>query len=157
MRCVPERPVSTTFFTLIGSFVAGPFIGLRLGLYLAPDSELAQVASTFAFPLAFCAGLVFWLGLGVASVILGALPNLLRGKRPPAAHLDASQALVPPGYGSFVVFSVLGAGAAGVCVGLLSQASLPTALACYGAAGTLYGVALRTLAHHGYLPFPEPS
>ena len=97
------------------------------------------------------------MGLGVVSVVLGGLRNLLLGRVPPVADWDASSALVPPGYGSFVVVSLLASGGAGLLVALLSQTGLAPALAWYGACGAAYGCALWTLAHHGYLPFPEPE
>lgn len=157
MRSVPERPVLVTFGVLVGSFAAGPLLGLQLGATCAPDSDLGQVASVFAFPLAFFAGLLFWLGLGVLTVIVGALGNLLRGRIPSAASLDASEALVPPGYASFVVFSVVLAATAGIIVGLLSSIAVVSALAVYAICGAAYGLLLWLLAHHGYLPFPEPG
>ncbi|NNL68153.1 MAG: hypothetical protein HKP30_18025 [Myxococcales bacterium] len=157
MRSVPHRSVGSTLLVLIGCLVAGPFLGLGLSGRLAPDSSVAQLVSLFAFPLAFFAGLLFWLGFGVVAVVLGALANLLRGRWPAAADLDGSEALVPPGYGSFVLFSLLTTGLAGLVVGLLSDASLVSALSLYAASGAGYGFGLRWLAHHGYLPFPEPG
>lgn len=157
MRSVPERPVLLSFCVFMGAFVFGPFLGIQLGGHFAPDSELAQVASVFAFPLAFFAGLLFWMGLGVFTVVLGALRNLLRGRLPKAEGLEPSRALVPPGYGSFVVFSLLSTAAAGLLAGAFSDASVAVTLPAYAAAGAVYGLSLWLLAHHGYLPFPEPA
>ena len=156
MRSVPERPALLTLLVLFGCFVAGPVLGLQLGARFSPDSELGQLASTFAFPLAFFAGLLLWLGLGVATVLFGGLRNLLLG-RPRAQGLAHTEALVPPGYGAFVVVSVLVAGGAGLLVWLLSDAGFLVTLSSYAGAGGLYGLALYGLAHHGYLPFPEPA
>lgn len=158
MRTVPQRPTVLTFLVLIGTFVAGPLLGLRLGAGFAPDSEVAQMASVFAFALAFLAGHCFWFGFALLTIVPGALRSLLRGRLPRApADLTGSRVLVPPGYRSFVVFSVLASGAAGLCVGLFSEASFVSMLAAYGACGGLCGLTLSVLAHHGYLPFPEPA
>ena len=157
MRSVPERPAILTLAVLLGCFVVGPFLGLRLGSAMAPDSELAQVASVFAFPLAFFAGLLFWLGLGVVTVLVGGVWNLVRGRIPSADSLDPTETLVPPGYGSFPLFSILFCGVSGLLVALVSPVPLLSAVAVYGGAGAAYGLLLWLLAHHGYLPFPEPS
>lgn len=157
MRSVPARSVWLTVMVLMGSFIAGPLLGAALGERFAPDSVLAQFVSFFVFPIAFVAGVGFWLGLGVLAVVSGALFNLLRGRRPAIVELAASDTLVPPGYGAFVVFSVMASGSAGLLIGLLSEAALLSTVAAYTIWGAMYGVALWLLAHHGYLPFPEPE
>ena len=157
MRSVPERPAILTLGVLIGAFVAGPFLGLQLGQAMAPDSELAQVASVFAFPLAFFAGLLFWLGLGVVTVLVGGIWNLVRGRIPSADSLDTTETIVPPGYGSFPAFSILFCCVSGLVVALASPLSVVSAVAAYAASGAAYGFLLWLLAHHGYLPFPEPA
>ena len=157
MRTVPERPAIVTFLVLFACFLGSPFLGFFLGQRFAPGSDVAQLASIFAFPLSFFGGLVLWLGLGVLAVVWKGLRSLFRGRAPRAARVGKSEVLVPPGYGSFVFLSLLFCGLAGLMVGLLSSTSVLEALAVYCAAGAFYGFALRLLAHHGYLPFPEPE
>lgn len=157
MRAVPERPTGLTLGALIGSFVVGPFAGLQLGAYFAPGSELAQAASVLAFPAALFAGLAYWFGFGVVAVVIGALANLVRGRIPAAADLTTAEALVPPGYGAFVFFSVAFCSGAALLAWLLSDATLLQTLCVYAATGGVYGFGLWTLAHNGYLPFPEPG
>ena len=54
--------------------------------------------------------------------------------------------------------SVLLACAAGCVVAAASeQTGIGVAVAAYALAGGVYGGALWWLAHHGYLPFPEPQ
>ena len=157
MRAVPERPGGLTLGVLIGSFVFGPLVGLQLGAHFAPASELAQAATVFAFPAALFAGLAYWFGFGVVAVVIGALANLVRGRLPSPADLTTAEALVPPGYGAFVFFAVAFCSGAGLLAWLLSDAPFLQTLCAYAATGGVYGSGLRWLAHHGYLPFPEPA
>jgi len=157
MRTVPERPALLTFGVLIAAMVAGPLLGLQIGQRVAPDSEFAQSAGMLAFPLAFLGGLLLWMGIGIVRVVWAALRNLARGGRPAAVRLERGRALVPPGYGAFVALSLLLPGAAGLVAGLASEAAVLTTVPTYTVAGAAYGGALWWLAHHGYLPFPEPE
>lgn len=157
MRVVPERSTGATFFVLIGAFVSGPFLGLQLGAHLVADSELAQVLSVMVFPLSFFLGLVFWMGFGIFRVVLGAIRSLLRGGPLAAARLETDQTLVPPGYGAFVVIALVLTTLAGTIASVVSAASVLVAVPVYAAVGGSYGLALWWLAHHGYLPFPEPQ
>jgi len=156
MRSVPTRPPGVLLLVVITSFVTGPVIGLLLGQSFASSSELAQVLSVFVFPLAFAAGLCFWFGLGVLRVIVGGVWNLLRGRVGMNA-LDRDAVLVPPGYGAFLPLSVLGAGFAGLVTAVATATPWTLAIPIYAASGATYGYTLRQLAHHGYLPFPEPE
>jgi len=142
---------------LILSFLIGPVLGLGLSQAMAPGSQLAWVASTSAFAIAFLSGLLAWLGLGVAAVIFSGLGNFMRGRTDAAGSSGPADALVPPGYGAFVVLSLLFCSFAGAVVGIGSDASLFATLALYGFTGVGYGFALWLLAHYGYLPFPEPQ
>jgi hypothetical protein len=137
--------------------LAGPLLGLGIGERVAPDSDFAQSVGMLAFPLAFFGGLLLWMGIGIVRVVWAALRNLSRGGRPAAVRLERGQALVPPGYGAFVALSLLLPGAAGLLAGLASEAAVLTAVPAYTIAGGAYGATLWWLAHHGYLPFPEPE
>jgi hypothetical protein len=154
---VPERPVALGVASLVGALLAGPVLGNGLASWLAPGSHVAQVAGFAAFPLAFALGMVSWLGLGVAAVVVTALRQLVRGRLPQAPPDAAERLAVPPGHAAFVVWSASLATLAGVVVGLASSASVVGAVAVFAAAGLAYGIALRALARHGYLPFPEPG
>lgn len=157
MRLVPERPASLQILTVFGGLLLGPWAALRTGLYLAPESDLVHTASVLGFALVFVGGTLFWAGLGIATVVLGGLWNLVRGRRPGPASLGTSDRIVPPGYRAY---PVLGCGA-GLLVGLLAGAvtDLPirTAAAVWALLGLVYGGLLWAAAHHGYLPFPEPE
>ena len=157
MRCAPERPMFVTIGVLILSFFVGPLLGLGLSQALAPGSQLAWMASTVAFAVAFLSGLLAWLGLGVSAVIFSGLGNFMRERIDASVKSGPADALVPPGYGAFVVLSVVSAGFAGVVVGIASDTSLLAVVGLYGFVGVGYGLALWLLAHHGYLPFPEPQ
>ena len=157
MRSVPERNPGLTLLVLIGVFFVGPFLGMGLADRLAPDSELSQLVSALAFIGVLLGGLLFWFGWGVAAVVVGGLWRLVRGKVPKAADFDRGAALVLPGYGAFVTLSLLLPGAAGLLVSGVGEASLLLVIGCYLGVGAAYGGALWWLAHHGYLPFPEPQ
>lgn len=157
MRTVPERPALLTFGVLIAAMMAGPFLGLQIGERVAPDSDFAQSVGMLAFPLTFFGGLFLWMGIGIVRVVWAALRNLARGGPPRAVRLERGQALVPPGYGAFVALSLLLPGGAGLLAGLASDAAVLTTVPTYAMAGGAYGAALWWLAHHGYLPFPEPE
>ena len=103
MRCAPERPLFVTIGVLILSFVVGPLLGLALCQTLAPGSQLAWIASTSAFPIAFLSGLLAWLGLGVSAVIFSGFGNYVRDRLQASGTSGPADALVPPGYGAFVV------------------------------------------------------
>jgi hypothetical protein len=154
---VPRRSPALALVGVFGAFAAGPALGVFVAHWTAPGSELAQLVSPLAFALAFAGGLVSWFGIGVVSVVGSALVALLRGRwgrrRTPAAKVS-----VPPGYGAFLPVAMGFGLVAGVVAGLVPQASsfwLPCA--AHLVAGALYGGALRALARHGVLPFPEPE
>jgi hypothetical protein len=157
MRVVPERSTGATFFVLIGAFVSGPVLGLQLGAHLFADSEIARVLSVMVFPLSFFLGLAFWMGFGIFRVVLAALRNLLRGGPPAAARLETTQTLVPPGYGAFVVIPLVLTTLAGMIASVVSATSAWSAVPACAGFGGAYGLTLWWLAHHGYLPFPEPQ
>jgi hypothetical protein len=157
VRWVPKRSVAASLAALLGAFFAAPAIGLALAMTVAPESRAAEIASFLAFPAALFLGLVAWLGVGVASVVLAAVGALLRGRLPAAPAEGADRVAVPPGHAAFVVCSVALAVFAGIVAGLTSTASFAAATAVYGGAGLGYGWSLRALARHGYLPFPEPE
>jgi len=159
--CLPTAPSRNPFVILasvFASFVGGPALGVAVAHWSAPGSELAQFVSPLAFALAFVAGLMLWFGLGVFSVLADALYRLLRGRWRVRRPSPPATEFVPPGYGAFLPVA-LGFGLlAGVVAGLVPQStSFWSSCATHVAAGAAYGGLLRSLARHGYLPFPEPS
>jgi len=157
MRTVPERPVLATFGVMVVALFSGPFLGLVLGRQVAADSDLAQAVTVLAFPIAFFLGLLFWMGLGIVKMVFTAIRILLGGRLPASADTDKSETLVPPGYGSFVVVSIIATAGAGLVTAMASEATAAVTLPVYVLAGAGYGGALWWLAHSGYLPFPEPA
>jgi hypothetical protein len=155
---VPSRSPALILMSAFASFAGGPALGCFVADWAAPGSELAQLVSPLAFTLAFVGGLMLWLGIGVLSVVSGALYRLVRGHRHWRLRSPSATAFVPPGYGLFLPLA-LGFGlAAGVVAGLVPQAiSFWLSCAAHLIAGAAYGGALRALARHGYLPFTEPS
>ena len=156
MRTVPERSPWLVFACSALCLVSGPLLGSTLARSAAPASETAQFVSPVAFFLAFLGGVLIWFAFGVVGLVGGGLWRLLRRGLP--SRLDASSELVPPGYGAFVPMGVLLGAVAGVWAALTSDGgSLAWIGGLHLVVGALYGLALRALAHHGYLPFPEPS
>ncbi len=156
MNDVPTRTAGQHFATLIGAFVVGPLLGLGLGEWLAPDTTLAQLVSIWIFPLIFFAGHLWWLGSGVASVIVGAVVGLIRGRRRPGPP-PAGTTPVPSGYGAFRILGALLGATAGALVSVSSDVGLGLAVLLHGAFGLAYGIVLSRLASLGFLPFPEPA
>lgn len=157
MRTVPPRPPLLRLATACGALVAGPLMGVQLGRGIAPGSEVAEVVGVLAFAIPFLGGLLLWLGTGVLAVALSALRSLLRGRPPGPPGLRPGDLLVPPGYRWFPVLAGVSSAAGGLLVAAASSATLLAALVGYLGLGLAYGLALQTLAHHGYLPFPEPE
>lgn len=157
MRTVPQRFFGVQVLVLFGGFLAGPLLGICLGGWAAPESEVVQTVGFFAFGLVFFLGTVSWMGLGVVTVVVSGLWRLLRGKRPGPEGLSASDQLVPAGYGAYAALGVVGGLLCGLVAGLLTEAGLLGAVGLWTGAGAAYGVALSLAAHHGWLPFPEPD
>jgi len=157
MRTVPRRSEWTCCLVLIASFLAGPFLGLSLGGWLAADSELAQIVSTLTFPASFFLGMLLWMGVGIVRLAFGTLVALLRGRLPEGAVSSRAETCVPPGYGAFAVLTP-SLNLIPACVAaLFSEATFMLAVASYLLMGIAYGGSLWWLAHHGYLAFPEPA
>lgn len=157
MRVVPERAAWTQLATVFGGFLVGPYLGLKTALFLTPDSDLVQTVSVFAFALVFVGGVLLWMGIGVLTVVASALIKLVRGRMPGPTSLEAKNRIVPSGYRSFVVLGVLLGGVVGVLAGLATDLSVWMGGGVWSLVGFGYGYALRTAAHYGYLPFPEPE
>ncbi len=156
MRTVPERSPWLVFLASAGCLVSGPLLGALLARGAAPGSETAQFVSPVLFFLAFLAGVLLWFAVGVAGLVGGGLWRLLRGRIP--SKLDSSEELVPPGYGAFVpVGAGLGLVAGAIAAFTSETGSVFWICGAHLLAGIAYGAGLRALAHHGYLPFPEPS
>ncbi|MCA9503140.1 MAG: hypothetical protein KC616_08650 [Myxococcales bacterium] len=154
MRFVPHRSAPSQLLAVFGSFAAGPIVGIRLADALAPDSTVAQLAAALGFCLTFVGGLLLWFGLG----LFGIVRTMWRRRGGRVQRADGVKGvLVPPGYRSFVVLGLLLPPTTGLLVGLLSTSPLLLCMAIFTMAGLLYGICLRALAHHGYLPFPEPE
>jgi len=156
MRSVPPRSVGLSLLAVTVVFIGGPALGATLGEWIAPESPLAQVIGFVAFALAFFLGITMWVGLGVFMVVIKGLWALLRGRLPSGAHIPTDHLLIPPGYGAFWLSCGLCSLVAGGAAWLLSDASFSTAVGGYLLAGAAYAFVCRTLAHHGYIPFPEP-
>lgn len=158
MPSVPARSPALVVATVFASFAGGPALGMVVAQGVAPGSELAQGVSPLAFVLTFVGGMLLWFGVGAVTWVGGAIRRLFRGRRPGDRSPSSDRVIVPPGYGAFLPLA-LGFGLlAGVVAGLVPQASsFWLALGAHLAAGAVYGGALRALARHGYLPFPEPA
>lgn len=157
MRVVPERSPWLQIATVFGGFLIGPLAALRLSQALVPESDLLQTASTFGFALVFVGGTLLWTGIGLVTVVVGGLWNLLRGRVPGPKGLRSCDRIVPPGYRAFIVLGVAFGLVLGLLAGLATAFSVPAAVAIWTAAGLAYGVVLWMAAHHGYLPFLEPE
>ena len=140
---------------MFGSFAAGPLLGLVLGRAFAPESFAADVAGTFALPLAFLAGMVAWFGLGFAQAIFRLIAWLIRRESREALRARAGE--IPSGYGAFVPISTAAGAAAGLVTGIAAPGSFALPSLAWLVTGAAYGLALRRLAALGYLPFPEPE
>ncbi|HSM03404.1 MAG TPA: hypothetical protein VK858_02230 [Longimicrobiales bacterium] len=154
---VPRRSLWLQLGTWFGGLLLGPWVALRLGAALAPGSDLVQLGSVFGFAGIFAGGLLLWMGIGVLTVVIAGIRQLVRGRRPGVQGLGASEALVPRGYRSFFVLGVLLGAGTGFLAGVFGAPSIATGLLAWGLAGTAYGALLWAAAHQGYLPFPEPE
>ena len=157
MRVVPQRSMWVQVAVWFGSFLLGPLTALRLSTATAPDSDLVQIAAVLGFALVFAGGLLLWMGLGVAMVVLRAVRNLVRGKLPGSDIVDPSGTMVPGGYRSFIVLGASVGLLLGLFSSLLTSLSAAAAVGVWLLAGSTYGTLLWLAAHHGFLPFPEPE
>lgn len=157
MRIVPHRSPWAQMGTVLGGFLIGPYLALQLARALAPGSELIQTVSLFAFALVFAGGVVLWMGIGIVVVAASFFWKLLRGVSPRSGAPAPNDRIAPPGYRVFVLLGVLLGGAVGLLAGLVTDLSIVTAGAVWGAAGLGYGTLLWAAAHHGYLPFLDPE
>jgi hypothetical protein len=149
MRRVPERSPWLQLATVFGAFLLGPWAGLQTGLLLAPQSDVVQTVSVFAFALVFLGGTLVWTGVGIASVVLGGLWNLVRGRWPGPASLQPSDRFVPPGYRAYIVLGCGAGGAVGLLAGIVTGLTIFEAAAAWTVVGALYGLLLWAAAHHG--------
>ena len=158
MPSVPSRRPALILVSVFASFAGGPVLGSFVAHMAAPGSELAQIVSPLAFALAFVGGLMLWFGIGFLSVVGNALDRLLRGRWRSRTPSPTGTEFVPPGYGAFLPLA-LGSGLlAGMVAGLVPESrSFWLSCAAHLTVGAAYGGALRSLARHGYLPFPEPA
>jgi hypothetical protein len=157
MRVIPERSPWAQLAAVVAGFFVGPFSGLRLALWLAPDSDLVQTVSVFAFASVFVGGMLVWMGLGLVVVVVSGLANLVRGRRPGPPSLRSGDRIVPPGYRSFVILGFLLGCATGLLAGLATGLSVGAAVLAWASVGIGYGLLLSAAAHFGLLPFPEPE
>ncbi len=154
MHTVPQRSAFLQLMAVFGAFVGGPVAGITLAASLAPDSSLVPPIAAFAFALAFVLGLVLWFGAGVFSL---ARASWRRRNRPSSRRALPAGVEVPPGYRGFVWLGLALPMLAGACVGAASDHGFLRCIAAFSIAGLAYGLAVSKLAHHGYLPFPEPE
>lgn len=142
---------------MFGAFLLGPLGGLRLGMALAPGSDLVQTLSVFAMAAVFVGGTLLWMGLGIAVVVAKGLWSLMRLRRPGPPGLTAAEEPVPPGYAAYPLLGVSIGGTVGLVAGVATPLPVITAIGAWLALGIVYGGALGAAAHHGWLPFPEPE
>lgn len=154
MRTVPERSNAVRIVTILVAIFAGPAVANFVAPTLSPGSALVEFFAPFSFAFVLVAGIFFWIGLGIVTVLSGGLIQMARGQRS-ELRVEEGDRLVPPGYVAFVVLGGLVGGVLGVAGGLLSDAGIVPSLAGWLALGLGYGGALWLAAHHGYLPFPE--
>lgn len=76
---VPRCSLARGLAASAGAAFDGPLLGVGLASLVAPGSDEAGLASFFAFGGAFVLGMLSWLGLGVAAVVLAALLAILAG------------------------------------------------------------------------------
>lgn len=157
LRIVPERPLVVQVASVVGGFAAGPLLAMAVGAAVAPSGGGGATLGVFGFVGTFLAGLLLWMGLGIVTVVGRFLVGLARRRLPDSPAADGSERLVPTGYGAFLVLGVMAGMGTGVVAGLATSAPFARAVAAWTLAGAVYGGALRALAHHGYLPFPEPD
>ncbi len=158
MHSVLTRNPLLVLACLLVSFASAPALGMAVAHWAAPGSEIAQFVSPLAMILAFIGGMTLWFGIGVVTVVGGALGRLVRGRAQWRQKSSGGAAFIPPGHGAFLPLG-LGLGLlAGVIVGLLPQSrSFWASCAAHLVTGVAYGGLLQALARHGYLPFPEPE
>lgn len=142
---------------VFGGFLLGPLASHRVSLFFAPDSELVQTASLFAFVLVFVGGTLIWMGFGIAAVVVRALVSLVRGRLPQPATSSSRKRLVPPGYHSYVILGAVLGATVGALAALVTDLGALKAIGVWGGLGIGYGLCLSLAAHHGYLPFAEPE
>jgi hypothetical protein len=154
-RRSPRSPI-LVLAALTLAIGGGVVLGVGLAHALAPRSTLANIVSTFLFPLAFALGWQAWIGLAIAL----SLPRLFRRFRrleSPDVEPDADRApaAVLPGAGIFVPIATGMGLAGGLLVGLVSTWPLPAVLVIYTSGGLGYGLVLWWLADAGFFLVPE--
>lgn len=143
--------------TVLAAFLLGPLCASQLSALVAPGSVLVEIASFFAFTLVFIGGMVLWMGLGVGSVVLRGLWDLVRRRQLGRLKSEPTESLVPPGYRSFAVLGLVNGLGVGLVAGVTTPLGVGVAALVWGLTGLIYGLLLWGAAHHGYLPFPEPE
>lgn len=154
MRSTKQRSSLLQLLAVFGSFVGGPILGLWLASHFAPESALAQFVGGFAFLLAFVGGLALWFGLGVFQLLRASWRRRSEGT---AVRKRSIGVDVPPGYRAFLVLGLVCPASAGTLVGALSSAGVILCAAAFALVGLAFGTTLWSLAHYGFLPFPEPE
>ena len=155
MRRVPRRSGWLQMLVVLGGFLSGPLCAISLSAALTPESTLVQALAPFGFAAVFAGGTVLWTGLGVATVVVRGIWNLLRGRRPTPSSDAHAELLVPPGYRAFPVLGAIMGLGIGVLAGFATDVGVAAGVAAWLGLGLVYGLALWVAAHHGYFPFPE--
>jgi hypothetical protein len=132
-------------------FPGGAAASVGLGLWVAPDSPIAQFIAFFALPLAFGASMVLWQGLALIVLLPKALHALARRRRPQPSDavrtLRRKAVIMPPV--CLLIMPPFGA-----VVGLLGDGLL-LGLAAFTVAGLMYGLGMWAFAQKDLLPLME--
>ena len=155
MRIVPERSRLVQALSVIALFVAGPVAARGASATLSPNSAVVAAVAPFGFGLVMFFGILFWVGLGIVTVLTGGIVQLARGRAPVGRAMGPDERLVPPGYLSFVVLGGVVGTTLGVLGAVLSDASPLRSLSGWLGLGLTYGAGLWAAARSGFLPFPE--
>ncbi len=140
-----ERSPLLSFLVTVVMFIGGGLAGMGLGMWVAPDSPVAQFVAFLTLPLSFIASMVLWQGLTLVLLFFRMLRRRQRNVPEEAVQTLRRKAVV------MIPVPAVFCLPAGLLVGVLGDGVVFGALA-FAAVGLGYGFGLWALAQRDLLP-----
>lgn len=140
-----ERSPLLSFLVTVVMFIGGGLAGVGLGMWVAPDSPVAQFVAFLVLPVSFIASMVLWQGLTLVLLLFRMLRRRQHNVPNEAVQMLRRKAVV------MIPVPVLICVPAGLLVGLLGDGVVFGAV-LFAAVGLGYGFGLWALAQRDLLP-----